>query len=167
MDFDPCPEQITKIILKAARLRRKDLGMPEEKNITVLYDEMAPLLGIAPTRKSSLITDHLPSPSEMKTEGGTYVIPRRDCPECGKKDSFRLDPLCLSCADSEGGRYKSMWFCGEMVRGTRSLIPGTGCGHKEQSEDPVTKYKVEHGMEVEIGFKKAMGMETRTDEGLK
>jgi hypothetical protein len=170
MEFDPCPEQITQIAIRAMRIIRELKGLPEEKNVTTLFKEAVSLLAIHPAwvgKRTSGVANHLPSPSEMKTSQGTYVIPRRNCPKCGKENSFRLDPLCQSCEDAEGGKYKSMWFCGEMERGTKTLISGTGCGHKEPSKDSITKYKVEHGMEVEVGFKKEIGMDTRTEQGLK
>jgi len=167
MNFDPCEHKIRQIVIKAAIQRRTDKGEPEEKNITVLFNEMAPLLNIVLVQMNSKIADYLPSPAEMKNESGQFVIPRKDCPKCSKEKSFRLDPLCLSCSDSEKGTYKSMWFCGEKERGTNNLILGSGCGHKERLIESLAQYCVEHDIEIPIGFKKDTGIQTSTDEGLK
>lgn len=156
MVFDPCPHQITQVIIKAAILRRKELGLPEENNITTLYKELAPLLGIPIARMTSGQVDHLPSPSEMKGEGGNFVIPRKDCPKCGTKDGKILISLCPSCKDSEGGKYHSAWKC--MTR---------DCDEIEKSEKFLTQVLSEMGIEFQSGSKKEAGIQTLTDDGLK
>jgi len=167
MTFDPCPEQKVQIILKAGRVIRKLMGLPEENNITLLYNETALLLDISVHPMNSSAVDHLPAPSEMKGKNGHFTVPRENCPVCGKENSFRLDPLCLSCEDAEGGKYKSMWFCGERERGTKDLVSGSGCGHKERIQESLVQYCRKNNIEVPFGFKKDTGIETLTDEGLK
>ncbi len=166
MVFDPCPHQVTQIVLKAGGVIRQLKGLPEETNITILYNETAPLLGIVPTLMSSSDADHLPSPNEMRTPEGAFTIPRRDCINCGKKETMILGPICGSCADSEGGKYQSMWFCGQMDR-QRNLIPDTGCGFKEKFEEFFTQKLIELGVEVPNGMKETLGIKTFTNEGLK
>jgi len=60
-----------------------------------------------------------------------------------------------------------MWFCGEREPGTKSLIPDTGCGHKERLKESLAQYCVEHDIEIPFGFKKDTGIQTLTDMGLK
>lgn len=167
MVFDPCEHQKTQMVLKAGAIIRQLKGLPEENNITTLYNETAPLLGILVKSMSSSTANHLPSPSETKDRSGKFILPRRDCPACGKENSLQLNPLCLSCSDAEGGKYKSMWFCGDMQPGTRDLIPDTGCGHKERLEESLLQYCVEHKIELPVGMKQYTGIQTMTDKGLK
>ena len=156
MVFDPCPHQVTQVVIRAAILRRKELGLPEENNITRLYEEMASLLDIPITRMTSGQVDHLPSPSEMKNDSGMFTIPRKDCPKCGIKDSKVLISLCPSCKDSESGKYHSAWKC--MTK---------DCEEIEKSEKFLTQVLSEMGIEFNPGSKQDMGIKTLTDDGLK
>jgi hypothetical protein len=154
MVFDPCPHQITQVVLRAGAIIRKLKGLPEENNITILYNETAPLLGVAVTQMRSSDADHLPSPSEMKDPGGQFVIPRKDCPECGAKSGMILAPLCQSCKDSDGGKYKTAWTC-------------LSCQYKEVSKKIFSQVLTDLGIEVPQGMKVALGIKTLTNEGLK
>ena len=166
MVFDPCQHHITQLVLKAGTLIRQLKGLSEEKNITHLYNETAPLLGIAINQMSSKDADHLPSPSEMKKPDGTFLVPRKDCPKCGREQNMIFGPLCRGCEDAEGGKYKTMWFCGEMD-GTRQLIPGTGCGFKQRSEKYFIETLDELKVEIPNGMKQSLGIKTFTDDGFK
>jgi len=154
MAFDPCEHQKTQIVINAAILRRKEIGLPEEMNITNLYNEMAPLLGIIVVPMDSRMTNHLPSPSEMRNEQGNFVVPRKDCPKCGGKETMLLTPLCHSCEDAEGGKFKTAWVC-------------STCQNKEKSEKFFTQWLNELSVEIPEGMKQAMGIKTLTDTGLK
>jgi len=158
MTFDPCPEQKTQIILRAGRIIRKLKGLPDERNITVLYNETALLLGIPPQKMNSQMADHLPAPHEMKDEQGRSFIPRKDCPKCGKKDFLVLASICPSCKDSEGGKYHSGWKC-----------IGKDCGFiTDKSEMYFTqRLKAEGGEIPQSGSKESLGIKTITDDGLK
>jgi hypothetical protein len=157
MVFDPCPEQKTQIVVKAGILRRRELGLPEEKNITTLYNEMAPLLGIVVASKSSRTVNHLPSPAEMKDEKGEFIIPRKDCPKCGGSMTMPLGPICPSCKDSEGGIYRSGYKCEVKT-----------CEYvDDKNEEFFTQRLSRMGVEIPTGPKQAMGIKTITDDGLK
>ena len=152
MTFDPCPHQIMQIVLKAGAIIRQLKGLSEEKNITILYNETAPLLGIAVQTMSSKDVDHLPSPEES-ARAGQYVGPTKSCNQCSGK--MLLHPLCKACTDAEGGKYKTAWICMENKE------------HKEKSEKFFTQILNELGAEIPEGMKQTMGIKTLTDEGLK
>ena len=154
MTFDPCPHQITQLVLKAGAVIRELKGLPEEKNITVLYNETAPLLGIIVVPMDSRTVNHLPSPAEMKDEKGRFVVPRKDCPKCGGKETMLLTPLCKSCEDAEGGKFNTAWVC-------------QACQNKEKSEKFLTQWLNELGVEIPEGMKQAIGIKTLTNDGLK
>ena len=154
-----------KIIRAGAEIRRSK-GLPPENNITVLYNETAPLFGIEPKPLLSTDADHLPSPDEMTDEEGKSIIPNKDCPECGRKESMILGSVCAKCKDSEGGKYRSMWCCGKLGR-DRKIVPGTGCGFKEKSEKVMVQQMDEMGIDYQNKSKKELGIKTYTDEGLK
>lgn len=209
MVFDPNPHHLRLIVIRCGQLLT-----PAEKNVTTLYEQTAPKLGVAPfhlgSRSSNweaasqlirqiLITagqklretkglsaeddldklyhetaiefglvnidevggrvrtdgvNKLPAPHEMTDEQGNFVIPRKDCPQCGEKASMVLGPLCQSCEDAEGGRYKSMWQC---VR----------CGNKDRSGKFFTQWLNELGVDFRSGSKESLGIKTYTNEGLK
>lgn len=113
MVFDPCPHQITQIILKAGEVIRQLKGLPEEKNITILYNETAVLLGIPPTQMNTgTHGDHYPSIAESTASLGKnaeFTIPTKKCPQCGQHSP--LSPICQSCKDAEGGKYKTGYSC--------------------------------------------------------
>lgn len=157
MVFDPCPEQKTQIILKAGAIIRELKGLPEEKNITILYDETAPLLGIIVVPMGSGMVNHLPSPAEMKDDKGNSIVPRKDCPKCGGKMTMPLSSICPSCKDSEGGKYKSGYQC-----------ENEGCNFiDEKNGDFLLQRLIKMGVEIPEGMKQAMGIKTITDNGLK
>jgi hypothetical protein len=166
MAFDPCQHEITQIIINAGGIIRKLKGLPEEMNITALYNETAPLLGILVVPMSSRDADHMPTLSEAMAPNGKFLIPRRDCPQCGRKESHILYSICPSCTDSEGGKYKSMWFCGEMDL-HRNLVQNTGCGFTDKSEKFFSQWITELGVEIPTGTKESLGIKTVTDKGLK
>jgi hypothetical protein len=153
MVFDPCPHQITQIILKAGAEFRRLKGLPEENNITALYNETAPILGVIPKQTSSLDISHLPSPSEMKDESGGFIVPRKNCPKCG--GTMVLGPICQSCEDAEGGKYKSGYKCEAC-----QLVD-------DKNEMFFSQRLVSMGIEVPEGIKQALGIKTLVDEGLK
>jgi|SRR3972149_6907872 len=155
MVFDPCNHKITQIVLKAGVIIRQLKGLPEEKDITIIYNETAPLLGILVVQKNSREADHLPSPAEMKNDKGDFILPRKDCPNCNEKNTVFLVSLCPSCKDSEDGKYHSAWTCQK-------------CGViMERSEKFLVKVLTEMGIEIPNGDKKALGIKTITDDGLK
>jgi hypothetical protein len=153
MTFDPCPHKITQLVLKSGAIIRQLKGLPEEKNITTLYNETAPLLGISPTVVSSSDADHLPSPGEIRDDLGKFVVPRKDCPKCG--GTTVLGPICQSCEDAEGGKYKSGYKCEAC-----QLVD-------DKTEEFFTQRLTRMGVEVPEGMKQALGIRTLTDEGLK
>jgi hypothetical protein len=150
-----CQDRITHIVLKAGRLIRQLKGLPEENNITTLYNETAPLLGIPVRTMSSREVNHLPSPAEMVNDKGVFLIPRKDCPNCNEKNTVILVSLCPSCKDSEGGKYHSAWTCQK-------------CGIiTEKSEKFLTQVLNEMKIEIPNGRKQDFGIKTITDNGLK
>lgn len=152
--FDICDLKIRDLAIKAARLLRKEKGLPEEKNITTLYEEIAPLLGLPPSKISSQQINHLPAPHEMiNTDTGKFIVPRKDCPSCGNKESMNLHPICQSCEDAEGGKYNSMWKCEK-------------CQFKDKSTKYFLQWMNEMGIDIG-GMKNKLGIKTVTDEGLK
>ena len=109
MAFDPCEHQKVEIIKRAGAIIRSLRGLPEEKNITILYNETMEILGLVPIRMDSRMADHLPSPEEMRNEKGEFEVPNKPCPKCGMR-SF-LTSICQSCKDAEGGKYRSGYAC--------------------------------------------------------
>lgn len=163
MAFDPCPHKQTQIVLRAGTIIRQLKGLPEEKNITTLYNETAPLLGIPIVQMNSQMVDHLPSPSEMKNEKGEFSIPNKPCPKCGKI-TF-LNSICQSCEAAEGGRFKSGYTC-EKRDG--------GCGFVDEKTDEwimqrLTRMKKEGTFKGELpqGMKQDIGIGILTDDGVK
>lgn len=158
MTFDPCPHQITQVVLKAGAIIRQLKGLPEEKNITVLYNEMAPLLGITPVQTSSREADHLPKLQQIIKDDGTPLVPLQKCPECGK-DSMEIFGLCPTCEDAKGekgepGKYRTKFICKE-------------CAYSERSEKHMVMWLQEMGVDFGNQTKKELGVKTITDEGVK
>lgn len=164
MVFDACEHKIRQIVIRAGAELRKIKGLPEEKNVTILFNETAPILGIAPIQLSSRNVDHLPAPHEMKNEKGNFIIPRKDCPQCGRKDGLSLKSICPSCTDSEGGKYHTHYTCEDM--GTdRKII---SCGFKtEKSEKFMAQRMSELNPDWQGGMKQTLGIKTTTDNGVK
>lgn len=153
MVFDPCPHQITQIVLKAGAVIRQIKGLPEEKNITILYNETAPLLGVAITPMNSQQADHLPAPHEMKKPDGQPVIPLRECLKCGEK-AMQIFGLCPTCEDSGGGKYRTKFVCSH-------------CKHEEKSEKHMVAWLQEMGVDFGNQSKQSLGIKTITDDGIK
>lgn len=155
MDFDTCEHRIRQVVIKAGIQRRKDLGLPEENNITLLYNEMAPLLGIPIVQLNSKMADHLPSPAEMKDADGKFIVPYKSCPKCGKM-TFLL-PICQSCKDAEGG-FMSGYKCDEK---------NGGCGFVDEKTDEAWSKRLRKmGINIPDGTKESLGVKTITDKGL-
>jgi hypothetical protein len=153
MVFDPCPHQITQIILKAGAVIRKLKGLPEEKNITILYNETVTILGMAISKVDSSTISHLPSPGEMRDEFGKFIVPRKGCYKCG--GTMVLGPICQSCEDAEGGKYKSGYKC-------------ESCQFvDDKSEMFFTQRLTAMGVDVPEGIKQVLGIKTLVDDGLK
>jgi len=158
MAFDLCHHEKTQMVLKAGRIIRQLKGLPEEKNITVLYEETAPLLGIAPERRSSSDSSNLPTPNEMVFADGTPMIPLQKCPKCGK-DSMEIFGLCPTCEDAKGengepAKYKTKFVCKE-------------CSYSERSEKHMVIWLQEMGVDFGNQSKKELGIKTITDDGIK
>jgi len=165
MTFDPEIHKVKEIIIKCGRALREAKGLPEEKNISILYDEASMALGIPMIETTTGDADHLPAPHEMKNEGGKFIVPRKDCPQCGRKDGLSLKSICPSCTDSEGGKYHTMYSCEEMGSFTGKPI---GCGFKtEKSEMFMAQRMSELNPDWQSGMKADMGIKTVTDDGLK
>ncbi len=168
MEFDACDHKIRQLVIRAGTEFRRLQGKPDEKNISILFNEAAPILGVLPVQLSSANVNHLPAPHEMRKPGTNIpIVPVRDCPHCNKTGSFRLDSICPSCSDSEGGKFHTMWFCGEMDRTTRELIPGTGCGAKDKSDRFYMQWLNELVPDWQSAMKQDAGIRTVTDEGIK
>lgn len=157
MAFDICEHKIRQLAIRAGREIRRVKGLPEEKNVTILFNEVAPLLGLPAiqlnTKKHG---DHLPKPYEMKNNNDKFIIPRKDCPQCGTEASMVLGPLCRSCKDAENGKYHSMWHCQQPQ-----------CGFKDKLEKSFASILDELGVDWKSGTKSSMGIKTFTDDGLK
>jgi hypothetical protein len=156
MAFDLCDHKITQLVIRAGILIRSIKGLPREENITILYEETAPLLGIIPRRMNSADTNQLPSPAETKDEKGRFIIPRQDCPVCGVRESMILISLCPTCEASEGGKYHSAWKC-----------MNKECTGIEKSEKFLTQRLTEMGIQFGMASKKEIGVQTLTNNGLK
>jgi len=165
MTFDPQVHQDRITLIHAATVRRRLKGLPEEKNITILYNEICSILELPLIEITSKDANHFPAPAKMKTDTGQFVLPRKDCSQCGKKESMMLVALCQSCEDAEGGKYKTMWLCGEKdLNG--NFISGSGCGMKDKSDKFFTQWMTELGIEIPTGPKKDFGIQTITDKGV-
>lgn len=158
MAFDACNEKMSQMAIKAARLLRPALGLPEERDLAKLLQWIAPQLGIA-SYTSSRTTNHLPAPWESKNEKGEFIAPRKDCPNCGKKMTMVLLPICQSCAEAEGGKFKSAYICEKRLG---------GCGKLDgKFEESWSQKLTLMGIEPPVGMKQALGIQTITDDGLK
>ena len=224
MTFDPCPHTLRLIIIRCGHLLN-----PNEKNVTVLYEETAKKVGVAPFSMTTLknnwevapqlirqilitagekireakglvpeedldklyqdtaiefglinldsvvkeempnvpITEgvnHLPAPHEMKNGQGKFVLSRKDCPQCGRKDGLSLKSICPACADSEGGKYHTMYSCEEIGPDGKLM----GCGFKtEKSEEFMVQRMSKENPDWQGGMKQNLGIKTITDKGIK
>lgn len=155
MKFDPCEHQVRMIVLKAGIALRKAMGLPEESNLTRLHEWVSPLLGIEfKSFVTSVQGNQLPIPSEVRTPDNRYVLPRKDCPKCGEKESVILTQVCANCEDGKAG-WKTSWVCTK------------NCGYKDLSKRSMGSWLDELAPDWESGSKADMGIKTSTDEGLK
>lgn len=152
MKFDPCEHKIRQIVIKAGKIIRLLKGLPEENNITTIYRETAPLLGLQPIQLSSKIANSLPTIEESAREDPNSPLVQI-CPKCGKK-SYVLHPICKGCKDSEDGKYKTIFQCFE-------------CKHEEKSKEPMVVWLDRLGIDFRTQSKKSLGIKTMTDNGLK
>jgi hypothetical protein len=152
MQFDPCEHQLRNFIIKAGVIIRQLRGLPDEKNITILYEETAPLFGITPAPLYSSDVDHLPTPEESARENPQSPF-LQICPKCGR-NTYLLKGLCGGCKDSEGGKYKSIRSCMD-------------CKHQEKYEKPMVVWLEELGIDFSTQTKKSLGIQTVTDDGVK
>lgn len=158
MVFDPCPHKITQTVLRAGAVIRALKGLPEEKNITILYRETAQLLGIPILDLSSRDARKYPSIAEMEKEDGSPLVPLQKCPKC-EKYSMEMFGLCPTCEDAKGengepGKYKTKFVCKE-------------CSYSERSEKHMVIWLQEMGVDFGNQTKKELGVRTITDEGIK
>lgn len=158
MSFDPKIHEVKQILIKCGRALRKAKGLPEELDVTVLYNEASEALGIPLIRTTTGNADHLPSPREMMKPDGMPVIPLRDCPKCGQ-NSMQIFGLCPTCKDAKGengepGKYKTKFMC-------------TECKHEEKSEKHMVIWLQEMGVDFGNQSKKELGIKTITDDGIK
>jgi len=156
MKFDVCEHRIRNIAIRAAREIRKAKGLSEEGNVTVLFEWIAPILGIPIVKFNSRMADHLPSPAEIKDYRGEFIIPNKPCPQCGK--TTFLGSICQSCEAAEGGKYKSGYTCDEK-RG--------GCGLVDDKTDEWISQRLKRiGIKIPDGTKESLGIKTLTNDGL-
>jgi len=159
MAFDPEVHQAKQILIRCGRALRECKGLPPENNITILYEEASIALGIPLLETTTADAGRIPPVHEMKTIDGTkFLVPRKDCPSCGGKETMILGPLCGSCVDAkdEDGKrkYHTMWQC-------------TECKVKDRSEKFFAQWMTELGVEMPTGTKEQLGIRTFTDTGLK
>jgi hypothetical protein len=155
MVFDPCPHLVTQVVIRAGAIIRELRGLPEEKNITILYNETAPMLGVAPTRMTSREVSKLPAPNEtVSPKTNRPIMPKKDCLKCGGEKCVILDPLCRSCTDSNHGEFNTIWTC-EL------------CGDKIKSNKFYVQWLNEEVPNWGSAMKQSAGIKTVTDSGLK
>lgn len=164
MPFDACDHKIRMMVIEFGKALRRIQGLSEENNVTILYKEALKTIGVIEVPITSRQVNHLPAPHEMKDEVGKFIVPRKDCPNCGRKDGLSLKSICPSCTDSEGGKYHTMYSCEEMGLDRNPM----GCGFKtEKSEKFMAQLMSELNPDWESGMKRDMGIKTVTDGGLK
>lgn len=159
MAFDASVHLETLRLIEVGRQLRRDKGLPEERNVSILHKEGAAHEGKEIVKFTSRKVNHLPAPHEMQKDNGKFIVPRKDCPQCGEKESMFLGPLCHTCEDAKGengeiGKYKSMWQCQK-------------CKTKEKLEKHFVQILNELGVEFGTGTKESMGIQTYTDNGVK
>jgi hypothetical protein len=156
MTFDPCPHHVNNILIQVGRALRKFKGEPAENNLTVLVREAAIFIGRNPAEfiLSTRQADHLPSPAEMKTPDGEFLIPSINCPKCGKR-AF-LESICQSCEDAENGKYKSGYNCRKETGGCGLISDKTG--------EWITQRLNRMGVDWKTGTKEEIGIKTITEQ---
>lgn len=149
-----CEQRIRLIIIQAGKIIRELQGLPEELNVTILYNETAPLFGIMPYLLTSTpdAIEHLPTPEESARANpdNPYVL---HCPACGRKSYFFTE-LCKNCKASEDGKYKVQFECFE-------------CHHIEKSEERLVVWLDRLGIDFTTQSKESLGIKITTDEGIK
>ena len=164
MAFDASVHLETLRLIEVGRQLRIEKGLPEERNVSILHQEGAASEGKEVVKFTSRKVNHLPAPHEMQNDAGKFIIPRKDCPQCGRKDGLSLKSICPSCTDSESGKYHTMYSCEEMGPDGKPL----GCGLKtEKSEKFMVQRISEENPNWEGGMKQEMGIMTVTDSGVK
>lgn len=153
MAFNPEIHQVKFIVIKCGEELRRAKGLPEERNITTLYEEASAILGIPIIQTTTQDADHLPAPHEMIKKDGMPMIPLRKCPKC-EKDAMQIFGLCPTCKDSEGGKYRTKFLC-------------TECQYSEKSEKHMVLWLQEMGVDFGAQSKESLGIKTITDTGLK
>lgn len=153
MAFDANAQLLKLVIINCGREIRRAKGLPEERNVTRLYEEASEMLGLPIIPISSREMNHSPAPHEMKNPDGTPSIPLRKCSQCGM-EAMQLFGLCSSCEDAEGGKYKTLFEC-------------QVCHFKEKSEKQMLVWLRELGIEFGSQSKRSLGIKTVTDEGVK
>lgn len=146
---DPCKDKVSRVVVNAGRIIRELKGLPEEKDITALYKEAAPFLGIYLPGSSKAVDHRAPSP-RMKEEKRKLNIPKKDCPSCKEKDCMELFDLCRGCQKVR--KYKTKWQC-------------LKCNFKEKSEKAYVQWLDELGIDFKPGLKVDLGIKTSMDEG--
>jgi hypothetical protein len=151
MGYDLCLHQITQIILRAGEIIRETKGLPPENNVTILFEETAPLFGIETKKTNSMDADRLPTVADKLAEKGITI----KCPKC-EKPTYRMFGICPSCSDSENGKYATKFICSE-------------CGGMEKSVKPVAVWLDVLGIDPgeRMISKEMLGIKTITDEGIK
>lgn len=141
---DPCKDKIARVVVNAGKIIRELKGLPEEKDLTALYKEAAPLLGIR-LEVSPRAVDRRATASRIIEEKKKLDIPKKDCPSCGEKECMELFDLCRKC--QKDIKWKSMWKC-------------LKCGHKEKSEKAFVHWLEEMGINFKSGMKADLGIKT-------
>jgi len=154
MNYDPCPQKIIEVILKAGKFIREIKGLEEEKNISTLLKETSQQLGIRVMEMNSKKDGgRLPGPHEMKRKDGKPLVPLQTCENCGL-DGVEIFSICKGCVESEKGFYKTKLVCRE-------------CGEKTMSRKFYAQWLSELGIDFRGGMKIDYGIKTITDEGIK
>lgn len=158
MAFNPEIHRVKDIIIRCGQVLREAKGLPEEKNISILYEEASLALGLPLIETSTADANHLPAPHEMMKPDGMPMIPLQKCPKCGK-DSMEIFGLCPTCEDAKGengepGKYRTKFMCKE-------------CSHSEKSEKHMVTWLMEMGVEFGNQSKESLGVKTITDNGIK
>jgi len=150
MAFDVCDHKIRQLVIRAAQIFRSLKGLPEEKNITILFNEAAPLFGIPSDSIPSSRADHLPTPAETVPPDSPLL---RICPRC-KQKSFLLNSYCPKCPEFTEQGYRSFFECMK-------------CGYKENSTDPVVVWLEKLGVQFTNQSKQSLGLKTKTPDGIR
>ena len=168
-NWEAAPQLVRQILITAGqRIRELQSLLPEEDLEKLAHDtaiefglidlDSAVQEEMAKVQKGEVVSK-LPAPHEMKDEQGKFIVPRKDCPQCGEKESMILGPLCTTCEDAKGedgkqGFYKSMWQC-------------IKCSNKDKSEKRFVQWLTELGVDFGSGTKESMGIRTYTNNGFK